>query len=425
MTSILPHNENPTFVTYNLEEHLLAIWSWDDGSELSAMGSRKYYAGSSKWTDPDNLDGNKTNGDEVDLKLWEFDNCLVQDTDPQEEQKVEDDEKEMEGNEEDEEPKTSTNECDEGVLKSATKEEPLQRVDLNQSQENHKTTGEGTGEESVEEERPGAAGETMKDTPSPVEKTFTVVSNSDGTECNALDDDVEGEKRKDLQTTQKSHDDVHAVKDTKPTAPVTFARTPPTPRRKAPLNIPAIPEDSLSPKVARENLGNIMSPASKSAKKKSKSRKSKIDKALLLDDSDSDGDDESGATSATKKKPKEGNSKRSQSLSESEEDSVVGKSKKKKKKEKTRSSGSKSKKSKMRKEIFTGELQRKLGGDDGQDGIELSPLNNALLSPRNTKKRGKRRSTWWDISALPSDDDEDGPLKLPIPPPRRATRKRN
>lgn len=240
---------------------MLAIWAWDDGSELSAIGSRKYYAGCSKWTNPDNLYGNKTNGDEADLKLWEFDNCLVQDTDPQEEQKVEDDEKEKEGNEEDEEPKMSTN-----------------------------------------------------------------------------------------------------------------------------------------------GLGNIMSPTSKSAKKKSKSRKSKIDKALLLDDLDSDVDDESGATSTTKKKSKEGKPKRSQSLSEKEEDFVVGKSKKKK--EKT-STGSKLQKSKMRKGIssrnVTGELQRKLGGDDDHDGIELSRLNNALLSPRNTKKRGKRRSTWWDISALPSD----------------------
>lgn len=405
---------------------MLAIWSWDDGSQLPAMGNRKYYAGSSKWTNPDNLDGNKTYGDEADLKLWEFDNCLVKDTDPQEEQKVEGDEKEKEGNEEDEEPKMSTNEYDEGAFKSATKEEPLQRVDLNQPQENHQATGEGTGEESVEEERPGAAGETMEDAPSPVEKTFTIVSNSDGTGCNALDDDVEGEKRKDLQTTQKPHDDLHAVKDTKPTAPVAFARTPPTPRRKAPLNIPAIPEDSLSPEVTRESLGNMMSP--KSAKKKSRSKKSKIDKVLLLDDLDSDVDDESGATSTTKKKSKEGKPKRSQSLSESEEDFVVGKSKKKKKKEKT-SRGSKSQKSKMRKEIsssnVTGELQRKLGGDDSDDGIELSPLNNALLSPRNTKKRGKRRSTWWDISALPSYDDDDGPLKLPIPPPRRATRKGN
>mmetsp|Transcript_43775 Transcript_43775/g.105586 ORF Transcript_43775/g.105586 Transcript_43775/m.105586 type:complete len:667 (+) Transcript_43775:315-2315(+) len=455
MQSIIAHNENPIFVTHNMKESLVAVWSFDDGNDLALSTSNHSIGGSTtKWSNFDKL---MPHDAENDVKKWEFYHCLVKSAAPHQEEKKEDNgeaEAEEAEAEEDEKQKTKSKST---YQKMFNKDSRIKSMIVDNVEQLNPIKMFGQHKRSASEtnlgimsadDRKDFVGQAVEDALSRAKKTFTLKQSAK--KNNALDEDMgtsTSTKKTSPQPPMSPGGDgdgdtgINAFKDQYSnvmdivfTNPIAMAKskafkarsTPQTPRKtlKDVADIPPIPEHTLSPAVTRQALGRYLdapstpSTPSTPSKRKGKSRKSKLQKALSashllrVDEGDNNtADDVAPTKSATggegKKSNKEGRRRRSSSVGAIEDDVAIKSKKNKKDKDKNRSRSSstgrvKKTSTKLRKAMSV--MQMDSASERPADDDDVISVSSAK-SPR-TRRKSRRVPK---LRKQKSENDVDAP----------------
>ncbi|KAL3929022.1 MAG: hypothetical protein SGBAC_012391 [Bacillariaceae sp.] len=441
MRSIIKDNENPTFVTSNMKENLMAVWSWDYGNHVPLSAST-HSTESTKWTIFDRM---ASEGGENDVKKWEFYHCLVK---PQHQQET------KEENQEEQKPEEQKPKSKSLLPNVFNKESRIKSMIVDNVEQlnpikmfgNHKRSASASDAAMSEDDRRDFVGQKVEVALSRAKKTFTLKQHAK--KYDTLDDktDTVTESLETPQSPQSPDSfgvNVHAFKDQYSsvmdivfTNPIAMAKSKAFKARNTPqaarktvndsAGIPSIPEYTESPAVTRQSLGNFFGDHSTpSSKRKSKTRKSKLQKALsvshlLEDDEDDDtSDDRSAATTLShtrRKKTKEPQRRRSSSVGAIPDDKAA-KTKKKKVKDGKRSSsaGRPKRTSQLRKAASSRNFDSERQSDDDDDEIptgsksQRSRSSSAGRAKRTSQLRKAASSRNFDSERQSDDDDDEIP----------------